>query len=145
MNGIGIVGAGIAGLQLGLYLRQHGVPATIYSDGTPEQTRAGRLPNSVARFEHTRARERELGVSHWEFPDFEMKCVHFYIDGDPPLTFRGDLQRPASFVDMRLYQAQLLEDFAARGGQRPRWRPGRPPGALSDLRVDDRAGNFDRM
>jgi len=117
MNGIGIVGAGIAGLQLGLYLQQHGIPVTIYSDRTPEQTRAGRLPNSVARFEHTRAREREMGVSHWELPDFEMKCVHFYIDGAPPLTFRGDLARPASFVDIRIYQAQLLEDFAARGGR----------------------------
>jgi hypothetical protein len=117
MNDIGIVGSGIAGLHLGLYLQRHGVPTTIYSDRTPEQIRAGRLPNSVARFEHTRARERELGVSHWEMPDYEMRCVHFHLGSDPPLTFRGDLERPASFVDMRLYLAQILKDFAARGGQ----------------------------
>jgi hypothetical protein len=117
MNGIGIVGSGIAGLHLGLRLQRHGVPATIYSDRAADQIRAGRLPNSVARFDHTRARERELGVDHWHVPDFEMGCVHFYLGSDPPLVFRGDLSRPASFVDMRIYLATLLEDFMARGGQ----------------------------
>jgi len=61
VNGIGIVGSGIAELHLGLLLQQRGIPATIYSDRAPEQTRAGRLPNSVARFEYTRARERQPG------------------------------------------------------------------------------------
>jgi hypothetical protein len=117
MNGIGIVGSGIAGLQLGLYLQQHGIPATIYSDRTPEQIRAGRLPNSVARFEHTRARDRQLGVDHWDAPDFGINCVHFFLASEPPLVFRGDLKRPGSFVDMRIYLGRLLEDFAARGGQ----------------------------
>src|SRR5262245_55655974 len=117
MNGIGIVGSGIAGLQLGLYLQQRGIPATIYSDRTPEQIRAGRLPNSVARFEHTRARDRQLGVDHWDTPDFGINCVHFFLASEPPLVFRGDLKRPGSFVDMRIYLGRLLEDFAARGGQ----------------------------
>ncbi|HEX5506717.1 MAG TPA: styrene monooxygenase/indole monooxygenase family protein [Thermomicrobiales bacterium] len=117
MTSIGIVGSGIAGLHLGLFLQQRGIPATLYSDRTPEQLRAGRLPNSVARFEHTRARERALGVAHWDTPDFGMFCAHFRINGEPPLTFRGDLSRPASFVDMRLYLPALLEDFAARGGR----------------------------
>jgi 2-polyprenyl-6-methoxyphenol hydroxylase-like FAD-dependent oxidoreductase len=117
MSGIGIVGSGIAGLHLGLFLQQHGVPATIYSDRTPDQLRAGRLPNSVARFERTRARERALGVHHWDIPDFEMGCVHFFLADEPPLAFRGDLSRPASFVDMRIYLARLLEDFETRGGR----------------------------
>jgi hypothetical protein len=116
MNGMGIVGSGIAGLQLGLYLQQHGIPAAIYSDRSPEQIRHGRFPNSVARFDHTRERERRLGVHHWELPDWEMRCVHFRINGDPPLTFLGHLSNPAIFVDMRIYQARLLEDFASRGG-----------------------------
>ena len=50
MNSISIVGSGIAGLHHGLFLQQRGVPATIDSDLTPERVRAGRLPNSVARF-----------------------------------------------------------------------------------------------
>jgi 2-polyprenyl-6-methoxyphenol hydroxylase-like FAD-dependent oxidoreductase len=116
MNGIGIVGSGIAGLQLGLYLQQHGIPATIYSDRTPDQIRAGRLPNSVARFEHTRHRDRQLGVDHWESPDLGIYCVNCYLGSDPPLVFRGDLKQPGCFVDMRIYMGRLLEDFAARGG-----------------------------
>ncbi len=117
MNGIGIVGSGIAGLQLGLLLQQRGVPAAIYSDRTPDQIRAGRLPNSVARFEHTRARDRKLGVDHWDSPDLGVNGVHFYLGTSPPLFFRGDLKQPGCFVDMRIYMGRLLEDFAARGGR----------------------------
>jgi 2-polyprenyl-6-methoxyphenol hydroxylase-like FAD-dependent oxidoreductase len=116
MTSIGIVGSGIAGLHLGLVLQQQGISATIYSDRTPDQIRAGRLPNSICRFGHTRARERELGVDHWHDPDFGVFGFHFCINGDPPLTFQGDVKRQASFVDMRLYMSALLEDFAARGG-----------------------------
>jgi 2-polyprenyl-6-methoxyphenol hydroxylase-like FAD-dependent oxidoreductase len=35
MASIGIIGSGIAGLQLGLGLQQHGIDATIYSERTP--------------------------------------------------------------------------------------------------------------
>jgi 2-polyprenyl-6-methoxyphenol hydroxylase-like FAD-dependent oxidoreductase len=117
MKGIGIVGTGIAGLHLGLFLQKHGIPATIYSDRTSEQIRASRVPSLVTRFEHTRARERELGVNHWDAPDLNAFCVYMYIGGDHPLTFRGDFARPVSAVDMRIYIAALLEDFAARGGR----------------------------
>jgi hypothetical protein len=116
MTSIGIVGSGIAGLQLGLFLQQHGVPVTLYSDRTPEQLRGGRLPNTVGRAEHTQARERELGVHQWESPDFRVASLHFRINGDPPLVFRGDMSWAVSFVDMRLYQPDLLEAFAERGG-----------------------------
>lgn len=117
MTSVGIVGSGIAGLQLGLFLRQAGIAATIYCDRTPDQIRAGRLPNSVARFEHTRARERRLGVNFWDFPDFQISSLHFRINGEPPLTFRGDLPWSMSFVDMRIYLAALLDAFAERGGE----------------------------
>ena len=38
---IGIVGAGIAGLHLALYLQKHGVDATIITDRAPEDYRNG--------------------------------------------------------------------------------------------------------
>lgn len=116
MTSIGIIGSGIAGLQLGLFLQQHGIPVTIYSDRTPEQLRRGRLPNTVGRAEHTQQRERALGTHHWERPDFRLSSLHVRINADPPLVFRGDMSWAASFVDMRLYQPALLEDFAGRGG-----------------------------
>jgi styrene monooxygenase A-like protein len=116
MTSIGIVGSGIAGLHLGLFLQQHSVPATIYSDRTPDQLRSARLPNTVGRAEHTQARERRLGVQHWESDDFRLATLQFRINGDHPLTFCGQMSWAVSFVDMRLYVPALLEDFAARGG-----------------------------
>src|SRR5215813_6016434 len=117
MKNIGIVGSGIAGLQLGLFLLKHGVDATIYSDRSPEQIRASRLSNFVVRFEHTRERERALGVDHWEFPDFGVFGVRMHIGIEPPIVWNGSFKRPASGVDMRIYQSTLLEDFATRGGK----------------------------
>jgi 2-polyprenyl-6-methoxyphenol hydroxylase-like FAD-dependent oxidoreductase len=94
MKNIGIVGCGIAGLHLGLFLRKHGISATIYSDRSPEQIRAGRIPN------------------------FVVFGIHMYIGGAPsPIRWFGAKKRPASPVDMRIYQSTLLEDFQARGGR----------------------------
>ena len=117
MKNIGIVGSGIAGLQLGLFLRKHGVDATIYSDRSSDQIRASRLSNFVVRFDHTCERERALGVNHWDFADFGVTCVHMHIGIEPPVVWTGSLKRPASSVDMRIYQSTLLEDFMRRGGR----------------------------
>lgn len=117
MSGIGIVGTGISGLHLALHLQRHGVDTTLYAERAPDAVRAGRLPNLVCRFDHTRARERQLGVDHWPLPGFEATCAYLDVRGGPPLAFRGDLRRPASWVDFRLYLAQLLEDYAGRGGR----------------------------
>jgi 2-polyprenyl-6-methoxyphenol hydroxylase-like FAD-dependent oxidoreductase len=117
MKHIGIVGAGIAGLHLGLFLQQHNVGVTLYSERTPAQIRASHIANLVLRFDHTRQRERTLGVDHWDFPDFGVYGVHMYIGSQPPIQWSGALKQPASGVDMRIYQATLLEDFAARGGK----------------------------
>ena len=117
MRSIGIFGSGIAGLHLGLKLQQAGVAATIYSDRTPEQIRAGRIPNFVARFGRTQARERALGVDDWSTPDHTVTSVHFRINGDQPLAFCGIASEPMSIVDMRMYLSALHEVFVARGGQ----------------------------
>jgi 2-polyprenyl-6-methoxyphenol hydroxylase-like FAD-dependent oxidoreductase len=44
---VGIVGAGTAGLHLALLLRQRGLEPTLYAERTPDEVRAGRLPNTV--------------------------------------------------------------------------------------------------
>jgi 2-polyprenyl-6-methoxyphenol hydroxylase-like FAD-dependent oxidoreductase len=61
---IGIVGSGVSGLHLGLFLRTHDVPVTIYADKQPDAIRAGNLLNTVAHHHHTLERERALGVDH---------------------------------------------------------------------------------
>jgi hypothetical protein len=117
MNNIGIIGAGIAGLQLGLFLRSYGIEATIYTEKTPEQQRAARLTNIVVRNAPTRERERILDVNHWDAVAPDLMGLTFRIGGARPLAVAGDFEQPANIVDMRIYLAQLLEDFAARGGR----------------------------
>jgi hypothetical protein len=50
----------VGGTHLGLFLRQRGVPATIYTDKAADQHLAARITNVVCRSGATRARERAL-------------------------------------------------------------------------------------
>jgi 2-polyprenyl-6-methoxyphenol hydroxylase-like FAD-dependent oxidoreductase len=117
MSNIGIIGAGIAGLHLGLFLQKHGITATIYTEKTPEQQLGERLPHIVARFAPTRERERLLGVNYWDVAPTDLARFSIYIGGDRPLQISGALERPGSIVDMRIYCSRLLEEFIVRGGQ----------------------------
>ncbi|MCP3804859.1 monooxygenase [Allokutzneria sp. A3M-2-11 16] len=112
---IGIVGAGISGLHLALRLHQLGIDATLYTDETAEDIRAGRPRNFVTRFDSTRARERALGVAHWESGESDNAWMHLHVEGGP--SFRGKLPNPASSLDFRIYLAALLEDYVRRGGR----------------------------
>ncbi|MBL1102012.1 styrene monooxygenase/indole monooxygenase family protein [Streptomyces coffeae] len=116
MPNIGIVGAGVAGLHLGLLLRKHDVPVTIYTDKTPQQIAAGRLLNSVAHHAPTLERERHLGVDFWPVEEYGYTCHHHYVGGSGPLRFRGDFSRGSSAIDYRLYLPKLTEVFQQRGG-----------------------------
>lgn len=78
--------------------------------------RGGRLPNTVAHNYRTRARERALGVNHWDDSAPAIDGHWHFFPGEPPLEFPGFFPNPSLSVDYRLYQAQLLEDFEQRGG-----------------------------
>jgi hypothetical protein len=116
MADIGIIGSGIAGLQLGLGLQRRGIDLTIYSEWTPEQQLTRQLSNMVARNGCTREREGQLGVNHWDSPLHDMPRLAVSIRGTP-IAFSGLMGPPAQAVDMRMYCARLLEDFSSRGGR----------------------------
>jgi 2-polyprenyl-6-methoxyphenol hydroxylase-like FAD-dependent oxidoreductase len=113
--GIGVVGAGVSSLHLGLYLQAHDVPVTIYADKTAEQIADGRLLNTVAHHHHTLERERALGVHHWDVAEHGYACHHHFISG-PDLAFQGDFDHPSMCIDYRLYLPRLMADFQERGG-----------------------------
>jgi hypothetical protein len=117
MERIGIVGAGVAGLHLALYLQQRGVPARLYAERTPAEQRAARLPSTPAHFGITRAREAALGVNHWDAPERFATHVNVLVGGPRPLCFRGALDAPSLYLDHRVYVARLIEDYLDRGGQ----------------------------
>ena len=113
---IGIVGGGTAGLHLALLLQQRGVGATLYAERSADEVLAGRLANTVAHHHRTRARERELGVNHWDETGPSYGRHWHYFGGEQPLAFPGDFGAPSLAVDYRIYQSRLLEDFEERGG-----------------------------
>jgi len=114
---IGIVGAGIAGLHLGLYLQKHGVDATIITDRTPEDYRDSRLLNTVAHHHVTIAREDYLGVNHWADPQQHYYYHDHFFNFPQPLGFRGDFSRPSRAVDYRISLPALTNAFTRRGGK----------------------------
>lgn len=66
MRKITIVGAGQAGLMIGVGLVRKGYNVTIVSDRTPEEIRNGRVTSSQAMQPTPNAYEREFGLRLWE-------------------------------------------------------------------------------
>ena len=128
LSEIGIVGAGISGLTLALRLRQLGIDVTLYAEQTADEMRGGRLPNTVARMWHTRAREQSLGSEHFAEEGSLARAATISIKGEPPLEFRGHLKAPIHAVDFRLLLPAFLDDFTSRGGRLVVTEPS--PGAL---------------
>jgi 2-polyprenyl-6-methoxyphenol hydroxylase-like FAD-dependent oxidoreductase len=114
---IGIVGAGVAGLHLALYLQKHGVDATIITDREPREYRDMRLLNTVAHHHVTIAREQYLGVDHWSSPELSYGFHEHFFNFPQPLEFRGYFTRQSRAVDHRIYLPALMEDFMKRGGR----------------------------
>lgn len=114
---IGIVGAGIAGLHLALYLQKHSVDATLITDRAPDDYRNIRLLNTVAHHHVTIAREDYLGVNHWSDPKLYYYYHDHFFNFPQPLGFRGDFSKPSRAVDYRIYLPMLMDDFSRRGGR----------------------------
>ncbi|WP_159942081.1 styrene monooxygenase subunit StyA [Nocardiopsis sp. FR6] len=115
---IGIVGAGTAGLHLGLRLLQHGVEVALFTDRSPDEQRRSRVLNTVAHHAVTVERERALGVDHWPVEEFGYPGHEYRVGPGPePTAFAGRLPSPSRAVDYRIYQPRLTEDFTERGGE----------------------------
>lgn len=114
MANIGVIGSGPGGLHLGLFLQKHDVKPTLYSERTPDQIRASKLPNTAIHWWNVRKREAELGVDHWEGGQVGNQ---FWVGLPQPLVFRGNFTAKSGIVDNRLYCATLLEDYVKRGGE----------------------------
>nr|ABB03727.1 StyA [Pseudomonas putida] len=114
---IGIVGAGTAGLHLGLFLRQHDVDVTVYTDRKPDEYSGQRLLNTVAHNAVTVQREVALDVNEWPSEEFGYFGHYYYVGGPQPMRFYGDLKAPSRAVDYRLYLPMLMRALEARGGK----------------------------
>jgi len=118
MTSIGIIGAGISGLQLALRLQQLGVPVTVYSGLDADGLASGRPRNFPARFGPTQEREKQLDVFAWPSADAQVRSWSVNVHtGGPPLEFQADLTPASSVVDFRVYLPHLYRAFVERGGE----------------------------
>jgi len=124
MRKIGIVGAGQAGLQLGLGLLAKGYQVVISSNLTGEQIRNGRVTSSQCMFDRARQNERDLGINFWDDAP-KVEGIQFAVcapDGTSPIEWSSRLDKPAQSIDQRIKMPVWMKEFTDAGG---------------DLRIED--------
>src|SRR5579871_2497922 len=122
MSRILIVGAGQAGLQLALGLRQDGHDVTVVSNRTPEDIATGRVMSSQCMFGAALALERGLGLAHWDRECPPVEGISLAVPapdggGAKAIDWAARLDAPAQSVDQRLKMPRWMEDLERAGGR----------------------------
>src|SRR5579871_5479820 len=122
MSSILIVGAGQAGLQLALGLRQSGFEVTVVSNRTPQDILGGRVMSSQCMFGAALEHERELGINHWDGVCPPVEGISLSVpapDGGnaKAIDWASRLDAPAQSVDQRLKMPRWMEELERAGGR----------------------------
>ncbi|RCW40447.1 2-polyprenyl-6-methoxyphenol hydroxylase-like FAD-dependent oxidoreductase [Halopolyspora algeriensis] len=120
MRKILIIGAGQAGLQLGLSLLDHDYDVTVMSARTPEEIRGGRVMSTQAMFHTALQHERDHKLNLWEDQAPEIEGLGLSLagpDGSRALDWVGWLDNYGQSIDQRIKMAGWLELFEERGGK----------------------------
>ena len=120
MRKVLIVGAGQAGLQLGLSLLSHEYDVTVMSARTPDEIRGGRVTSTQCMFGPALQYERDYDLHLWEQQTPNIEGLGLSIagpDGGRALDFVARLDAFAQSVDQRVKMAGWLELFEDRGGK----------------------------
>lgn len=119
MRNFVIIGAGQAGLQLGIGLLDAGHAVTVVSNRTPEQLRTGKVMSSQCMFGNALARERTLGLNLWDAECPPVEGISFTVpgpDGGKAISWASRLDVPAQSVDQRVKMPRWMAEFENRGG-----------------------------
>ncbi|MBC8162945.1 MAG: FAD-binding oxidoreductase [Roseiflexaceae bacterium] len=120
MRHITIIGAGQAGLQLGLGLLSHGYSVRLVSDRDPEAIRNGSILSTQCMFGSSREIERAAGMNLWDSACPPVVGMHLRVagpDGTAALAWSAPLERPGQSVDQRVKMPACMELFVSRGGE----------------------------
>ncbi|POX48178.1 alanine-phosphoribitol ligase [Streptomyces sp. Ru71] len=120
MRKITIIGAGQAGLQLGIGLLGHGYDVTVVSNRTGQQIRDGRVMSSQCMFGTALGHERNLGLNLWEAECPPVEGISFCVPdgaGGKAVDWSSRLDASARSVDQRVKMPAWLEEFERRGGK----------------------------
>jgi hypothetical protein len=116
-----IVGAGQAGLQLGIGLLDDGHDVTVVSNRTAEDLRTGRLTSGQCMFGAALETERALGIDLWEHECPKCEGMAIYVanpvGGSPLVDWAARLDTPAMSVDQRVKMPAWMELLKERGGR----------------------------
>ena len=120
MSTILIVGAGQAGLQLGLGLLQQGHTVTVVSNRTPEDIRDGQVMSSQCMFGASLQTERDLGLNAWESDCPPIDGISLAVpapDGSgKAIDWASRLDRYAQSVDQRVKYPSWMAELEKQGG-----------------------------
>ncbi|NER30524.1 MAG: oxygenase [Symploca sp. SIO1C4] len=120
MRRIGIIGAGQAGLYLGISLVDAGYAVTLFSEFTLESILNGKLMATPNLLPDALQLERQLGLAFWDdqFPGCNQLCNDVCdSDGNLALVVSSTLERCWQAVDQRLKFSCWMQEFVRRGGE----------------------------
>ncbi|MEW2113687.1 styrene monooxygenase/indole monooxygenase family protein [Streptomyces sp. NPDC005474] len=120
MRKITIIGAGQAGLQLGIGLLDAGYDVTLVTNRTGQQIRDGRIMSSQCMFGTAQAHERALGLDFWSSSCPPVEGIAFTVpdgSGGKAFSWSSRLDAAARSVDQRVKMPVWLEQFEERGGK----------------------------
>jgi flavin-dependent dehydrogenase len=120
MQKIAIIGAGQAGLHLGIGLVDAGYAVTLFSDRTPEAILHGKPMGTPVLFPDTLQLERNLGLNFWdnEFLDgVRFRSQVCDEEGNTALVLSSDVRQQWQAIDQRLKFPAWMQEFAKRGGE----------------------------
>lgn len=120
MRHITIIGAGQAGLQLGIGLLDHGYTVMLVSERTPEAIGQGAILSTQCMFGSSRVHERALGLNLWDGSCPPVEALHLRVagpDGTPALQFQTRLDEIAQSIDQRLKIPAWMNEFRQRGSE----------------------------
>ena len=119
MRKITIIGAGQAGLQLGIGLLSAGLDVTLVSNRTADQMASGRVMSSQSMYDMAVGYERELGLAWWDQSCPPITGVHIRAGGNDGVTlidWRSPMRAPGQSVDQRIKMPAWMAEFERRGG-----------------------------
>jgi 2-polyprenyl-6-methoxyphenol hydroxylase-like FAD-dependent oxidoreductase len=120
MRDVTIVGAGQAGLLLGLGLLDRGYRVAIVTGESAAEIAAGPIRSTQGMFHDALQIERDAGLDLWQDAAPKIEALEFAMiggDGRPAIQWSGMLDAPAASVDQRLKFPAWMDMFVRRGGR----------------------------
>lgn len=118
---IAIIGAGQAGLQLGIHLLLTKLyDVSIYSDKTATQLKQGRILSSQGMFSSALQYEQKLGLNLWDNLCPKNTAVTFSLaapDQDKPIIHWQGIVNAGQAIDQRLKLSQWMNIFEEKDGK----------------------------